>query len=46
MSAFPDPVAAYPVKTRSPKVKSTPVRFGGLDPVIGARKSHFAKRPS
>jgi hypothetical protein len=46
MSALADPVAAYPVKTRSPHVTSTSVRFGGLDPIIAAPKPHLAERPS
>jgi hypothetical protein len=44
MSAYADPVAAYPVKTRSPDVKTSFVRFGGLDSIIAARKPHLAKR--
>jgi hypothetical protein len=46
MSALADPVAAYPVKTRSLNVTTTSVRPGGFASVIAARKSHLANRPS
>jgi hypothetical protein len=45
MSALADPVAAYPVKTRSTNVKTTSFRLGGFDSVIVARKPYLAKRP-
>jgi hypothetical protein len=46
MSVLADPVAAYPVKTRSPDVNTSFVRSGGLDSIIAARKPHLAERPS
>jgi hypothetical protein len=45
MSASADPVAAYPVKTRSPNVTSISVRFGGLYSIVVVRSLALGHTP-